>query len=238
MEASARVNPHPHRSSPVAGVQRGSQPPLAGGMGGPPSYASPPPLPEGEGERGGEGHPFPTLPDYLWPALEIVFVGINPGAYSARVGHYFATPTNRFWQAINRSRLVSTNRKLGPADDAQMHDYGIGFTDVVKRASRSASDLRAEDYRTWAPVLKEKLLRYQPVIVCFNGLTALRNYLLYAEGVKEKLVLGPQERRIGTSHVFVVPSPSPANAAFSLETLTYWYGQLGRLRDQVRQEKA
>ena len=36
-----------------------------------------------------------TLPDYLAPDLDIVFVGINPGAYSAEVGHYFrdARPT-------------------------------------------------------------------------------------------------------------------------------------------------
>ena len=177
-----------------------------------------------------------TLPDYLRPGLEIVFVGINPGAYSARVGRYFARPANRFWPALNRSGLVDAGRALGPADDARMSDYGIGFTDVVKRASGSASDLKAGDYRRWAPVLREKLLRCQPLIVCFNGLTALRSYLRYAEGEKAALELGQQQRRIGKSRVFVVPSPSPANAVYSLEQLAGWYRRLAEFRDRVRRE--
>ena len=177
-----------------------------------------------------------TLPDYLRPGLEIAFVGINPGAYSAKIGHYFGRPTNRFWPAINRSGLVDAGRELGPADDVRMSDHGIGFTDVVKRASNSASDLRAGDYRRWAPVLKEKLLRYQPLIVCFNGLTAFKNYLRYTEGEKGAPDLGPQERRIGDSHVFVVPSPSPANAVYSLETLAHWYRRLAQFRDQVKRK--
>ncbi len=115
-----------------------------------------------------------------------------------------------------------------------MNDLGIGFTDVVKRASNSASNLRAEDYRRWAPVLKEKLLRYQPRVVCFNGITGYRNYLLYAEGLKLAPKLGPQERTIGGSRVFVAPNPSPANAAFSLETLAHWYRLLGEYRDRLR----
>ena len=38
--------------------------------------------------------------------------------------------------------------------------------------------------------------------------------------------LGFQERRIGTSCVFVVPNPSPANAKYSLGDLAEWYGRL------------
>jgi TDG/mug DNA glycosylase family protein len=176
-----------------------------------------------------------TLPDYLRAELHIVFVGINPGAYSAQVGHYFATPQNRFWSALNRSGLAGAGEDLGPADDARMNDYGIGFTDVVKRASNSASSLRVGDYRRWAPVLQEKLLRYRPLVICFNGVTGYRNYLRYAEGIQVAPELGPQEHHIGTSHVFVVPSSSPANAAYSLAVLAEWYKRLGEYRDQVKQ---
>jgi TDG/mug DNA glycosylase family protein len=186
-----------------------------------------------------------TLPDYLSPGLDIVFVGINPGAYSAEVGRYFATPQNRFWPALSRSGLVPANRELGPPDDVHMHEFGIGFTDVVKRPSRSASDLRAADYREGAPVLREKLLRYQPLVVCFNGLTGYRGYLRYsgdrcpegrsAKGVALAPKLGPQEHRIGESGVFVVPSPSPANAAYSLKTLVGWYARLAVYRDKLNE---
>jgi TDG/mug DNA glycosylase family protein len=175
-----------------------------------------------------------TLPDYLVPGLDIVFVGINPGAYSAQAGHYFATPQNRFWHALNRSGLVNTGRDLGPEDDNRMTKYGIGFTDVVKRPSNSASNLRAEDYRRWAPVLNRKLAECGPLIACFHGVTGYRNYLLHGEGVKEAPQLGPQERTIGASRVYLVPNPSPANAVFSLDTLVKWYRRLGAYRDQLK----
>jgi TDG/mug DNA glycosylase family protein len=175
-----------------------------------------------------------TLPDLLRTGLDIVFIGINPGAYSAKVGHYFATPQNRFWAAVNQSGLVPGEGTLGPEDDVRMNDMGIGFTDVVKRASSSASDLRAADYRRWAPDAKARLLRFAPVVVCFNGLTGYRNYLRYADDVREAPALGAQERRIGASSVFVVPSSSPANAAYSLDVIAGWYRELGAFRDQVK----
>ena len=173
-----------------------------------------------------------TLPDYLAPGLGIVFVGINPGTYSAEVGHYFARTTNRFWPAVNRSGLL--NEPLDPSTDHRALEQGIGFTDVVKRPSNSASKLRAADYRRWAPVLKEKLERFQPMIVCFHGVIAYRNYLRYAEDVVYNPKLGLQPRNIGASSVFVVPNPSPANATYSLVTLVGWYRRLGKLRDKLK----
>jgi TDG/mug DNA glycosylase family protein len=115
-----------------------------------------------------------------------------------------------------------------------MNRVGVGFTDVVKRPSSSASSLRAADYRQDAPTLKANLLKYQPLVVCFNGLTAYKNYLRYAEGTKVSPALGAQERRIGTSRIFVVPSSSPANAAYSLEVLADWYVRLGEYRDRTK----
>ena len=53
-----------------------------------------------------------TLPDYLRQGLDIVLVGLNPSAYSVRVGHYFANPRNRFWAAVNAANLVG--RTVGP----------------------------------------------------------------------------------------------------------------------------
>ena len=181
-----------------------------------------------------EAHVPKTLPDYLAPGLDLVFVGINPGTYSVQVGHYFATPRNRFWQAINRSGLLS--EPLGPDTDHKAMSQGIGFTDVVKRPSSNASKLRAEDYRRWAPVLREKLHLFQPLIVCFHGLTGYRSYLKYAEGIQERLQLGLQERRIGDSQVFVVPNPSPANAAFSIDELVGWYRELKTLRSRLKDD--
>ena len=173
-----------------------------------------------------------TLPDYLKEGLDIIFVGLNPSAYSARVGHYFANPRNRFWTAFNRSGLVKA--ELSAAQDGTLLDHGIGFTDLVKRPTPQASELTSEDYLQGAPVLKGKLERYRPLVACFHGLTAYRQYLRYGEGVKAKPELGLQERTIGGSKVFVIPNPSPANARFSVEDLANWYLKVNEIRNELR----
>jgi len=139
--------------------------------------------------------PRRTLPDYLKPGLDIVLVGINPGGHSARVGHYFATPANWFWPAVNRSGLLDP--PLSAATDHMALEQGIGFTDVVKRPSSSASKLRAADYRRWAPVLKARLERYASLIACFHGVTAYRGCMKYAEG--SRAAHEPPSRRRGVS---------------------------------------
>lgn len=174
---------------------------------------------------------MPTLPDYLKKGLDIVFVGLNPSGYSARAGHYFANPRNRFWAALNRSGLVG--RQLSPEEDARVLEFGIGFTDVVKRPTPQAAGLNAADYRRWCPVLKEKLLEHQPHIVCFHGLMGYKAYLKYAEDSNERPRLGLQDRTIGRSRVFVVPNPSPANAQYSLDDLVAWYQKLGKLKKEL-----
>ncbi|MDA0263008.1 MAG: mismatch-specific DNA-glycosylase [Chloroflexi bacterium] len=171
-----------------------------------------------------------TLPDHLREGLDLLFVGLNPSQYSAEVGHYFANPRNRFWAAFNLSGLV--DRKLDAANDATLLADGIGFTDVAKRPTAMGSGLRAADFRRWAPVLREKILKFAPKLVCFHGMMAYKAYLQHGEGAKEDPQLGLQERSIGVSKVFVVPNPSPANAKYSLDDLAAWYG---RLREASRQ---
>jgi TDG/mug DNA glycosylase family protein len=41
------------------------------------------------------------VPDVLAPNLRVLFYGINPGLWSAAVGHHFARPGNRFWKALH-----------------------------------------------------------------------------------------------------------------------------------------
>ena len=175
-----------------------------------------------------------TLPDYLRPGLDVVLIGLNPSTRSVQAGRYFANPRNRFWSAVSASELIG--RQVGPEDDAALLDLGIGLTDVVKRPTPQASGLTAADYRRDAPLLREKLLEYRPIIACFHGATGYRGYLRYAEDVKNarKIVLGLQPCTIGESRVFVLPNPSPANARYSLQALTSWYDELSRLRGELQ----
>src|SRR5882724_10886220 len=88
--------------------------------------------------------PEKSLPDYLAPNLKLLFIGINPGSYSAKVGHYYARPGNLFWWALSNSGLVP--KEYGPDNDADLLSLGIGLTDVVKRPTNSSGDLTQEEF--------------------------------------------------------------------------------------------
>lgn len=176
-----------------------------------------------------------TLPDYLAPGLDIVSIGLNPSLNSVRAGFYFATPRNRFWGALNASAL--TGRELAPgaaAIESLFRDLRIGFTDLVKRPTRGAAELRAADYRGGVPVLADKLIRYQPCIAWFHGMMAWNHFRRYHWGPGNGARWGRQRQLLGQSICFVTPNPSPANAAFSLADLVSWYDRLAVLRDARR----
>jgi len=169
-----------------------------------------------------------TLPDYLCNGLRLVCIGLNPSLPSVRAGFYFANPRNRFWRALQASELLS--EVLEPGVDAMqvlLRQYRIGFTDVVKRPTAGAKDLRAADFREGAPQLRQKLLHYQPDVAWFHGKLAYGHYLRHGEAVQPDIDWGPQSHRIGCTRVFVTPNPSPANAVYSLDDLCAWYRQLG-----------
>ena len=176
---------------------------------------------------------FRTLPDYLRPGLELVFVGINPGLYSVQRGHYFARSTSRFWPAFSASKLSERVRQvlgtnsLCAEHDAELPCFGIGFTDVVKRPSANAADLNTSDFEKWVPRLLERLQRYAPRVACFHGLTAYRPFLKLALRCADRLpMLGQQPEFVGATRLYVVPNPSPANAHFTLADQTAWYDRL------------
>lgn len=168
-----------------------------------------------------------TLPDYLRPNLVFVSIGLNPSPVSVEAGFYFANPRNRFWQALNASRLVDERLEPGAAAMQRLFDkYQVGFTDLVKRPTRMGNQLRAADYREGAALLQARLLEFQPRIAWFHGQGTYKNYLKYAEGKDLKVNPGVQRQYIGKSRVFVSPNPSPANAKFSLEDIVRSYNEL------------
>lgn len=172
-----------------------------------------------------------TLPDYLEHHLNIASIGLNPSPVSVEAGYYFANPRNRFWKALNGSRLVDAT--LAPGTEAMwtlLNDYKIGFTDLVKRPTRMGNALRAADYREGATVLRDKLMHYQPKIAWFHGQGTYRYYLKYTEDVDKAIPLGVQKQTIGKSRVFVTPNPSPANARYSLDDLIRFYNELVSFR--------
>lgn len=177
----------------------------------------------------------PTLPDWIGPGLSILSVGLNPSPNSVRAGFPFATPQNRFWKALNASGLIDEVLEPGvPAMQRLFEHYRIGSTDVVKRPTPGAAQLRTADFREWSPILTDKLLTYAPRVVWVHGKLAWRHYLQVTGGNLEALDWGLQIETIGDSRVFVTPNPSPANASYSLDALIRWYRKLAALNTSLQ----
>jgi mismatch-specific thymine-DNA glycosylase len=167
-----------------------------------------------------------TLPDYLPQHPDIVFVGINPGSYSARHGRYYARGSNRFWWALHASGLVPV--PLTALEDCRVIEFGLGLTDLVKRPTNSAADVRHDEFAAGRQVLADKILCAQPLIVCFNGLTG------YQQFFQEHTQPGRQARRLHGAWVFVLPSTSARNAAYPRHVVLGYFRELRALRDALR----
>jgi TDG/mug DNA glycosylase family protein len=168
-----------------------------------------------------------TLPDLLARDMRILSVGLNPSLPSVAAGFYFANPRNRFWKALNASRLVQAFYPPGlKSIKLLLEREGMGFTDVVKRPTRGVADLKAVDYRNGAPRLRALIEYYQPDYAWFHGKVAFKQFVRHAGLVSSEDVWGHQALTIGATQFFVTPNPSPANAAYSLETLIDWFNAL------------
>jgi len=175
-----------------------------------------------------------TLRDRIRPGLDVLSIGINPSRYSVERGFYFARPQNRFWKALARSGLAPEDLEPGAdAIEVLFRDHGIGFTDVVKRPTRAASELGAAEWRRGARALRRKILRARPRIAWFHGREAWKQYVRHAENVRVEFRWGRQDLRIADAVVFVTPNPSGLNAGHSLEDLVRAYRRLARLRDSL-----
>jgi double-stranded uracil-DNA glycosylase len=162
----------------------------------------------------------PELPDYLRPGLDVVFVGFNPGDRSSRIGHYYAGRGNQFWNFLYESGLVPS--RLTPEEDWRVPDFGIGLTDVVKRWSRSSSDLSASHYRCGSEVLREKLERAAPRIVAFHSKGDYEGF----RGRPSRLGLARQ--RLAGARVFVLPSTSGRNGSLTRSEKLEHFKRLAR----------
>jgi TDG/mug DNA glycosylase family protein len=171
-----------------------------------------------------------TLPDYLPDHPDILFVGINPGSYSARQGHYYARATNHFWWALHTSGLVPV--PLSPQEDWRVSEFGLGLTDLVKRPTNSAAEVRGDEFVAGRQELDQKIARVKPLIVCFNGLTG------YQQFFQDHTQPGRQPRCLHGAAVFVLPSTSARNAAYPRHVVLRYFRDLCALRDELRHDAA
>ena len=160
-----------------------------------------------------------TVRDVIAPDLRVLFCGINPGLYTAAVGHHFARPGNRFWPALYAAGF--TERLLSPFEERQLLQSGYGITNVVPRATASADLLTKEEIVNGGELLRAKVLRYRPRILAVLGLGAYR-----VAFNQSKALVGPQPDSIGETTLWVLPNPSGLNANYQAHDLARLFRQL------------
>lgn len=151
--------------------------------------------------------------------LSVLFCGINPGLMSAATGHHFARPGNRFWPVLHRSGF--TPRQFKPSEQRELLDHGLGITNVVARASARADELSDEEFREGGRLLTAKVRRWEPRWLAVVGVTAYRTAFHH-----KKARIGPQERTIGETRIWVLPNPSGLNAHWSAAAMAQEYARL------------
>jgi TDG/mug DNA glycosylase family protein len=160
-----------------------------------------------------------TVRDVIAPDLRVLFCGINPGLYTAAVGHHFARPGNRFWPALHAGGF--TDRLLSPFDERELLKSGYGITNVVMRTTATADLLSKEEIVAGGERLRLKVLRYRPRVLAILGMGAYR----VAFG-QPKARLGRQSEMIGGTIVWVLPNPSGLNANYQAPDLALLFREL------------
>lgn len=146
-----------------------------------------------------------TLRDVIAPRLDVLFCGINPGLYSGATGHHFARPGNRFWPALHAGGF--TERILAPWEKDLLLERGVGITNIVARTTATAAEVTREELIEGRRRLERKVRRYAPQWLAVAGIGAYRIAF-----DSPRAVVGPQERTIGPTRIWVLPNPSGLNA--------------------------
>jgi TDG/mug DNA glycosylase family protein len=163
-----------------------------------------------------------TVPDLAGPGMRLLFVGINPGLWTAATQTHFAHPGNRFYPALLLGGVIEReiDRSGGMTDTDRQHllERGIGITNIVARATAKASELTAAELRDGGERLEAFVAAHRPAVVAVAGITAFRT----AFGRRDA-AMGRQEDRLGGAELWVVPNPSGLNAHETVETLAVAY---------------
>ena len=160
------------------------------------------------------------------PGLRVLFCGINPGLYTAAVGHHFARPGNRFWPALFAAGF--TDRLVSPFAERELLQQGFGVTNVVMRATATADQLTREELLAGGKRLASKVRRYKPAFLAVLGLGAYRT-----AWQQPKAVIGRQNLTIAETVIWVLPNPSGLNAHYQARDLARVFSELKAAVDRL-----
>lgn len=160
-----------------------------------------------------------TVPDVIAPGLTVLFCGINPGLYTAAIGHHFGRPGNRFWPTLFAAGF--TERLLDPSEERELLPIGFGITNVVARATATADELSIREIVAGGKLLQKRVRAFSPRYLAILGIGAYR--VAFA---RPKATLGLQPDSIDDTKVWVLPNPSGLNAHYQGKDLARVFSAL------------
>lgn len=174
-----------------------------------------------------EGFRNATVPDLVGDDIRLLFVGINPGLWTAATQTHFAHPGNRFYPALLRGGVISL--PINPAAGMDHHerrhliDRGIGITNIADRATARAAELTRDELRDGARMLSEKIARWRPRVVAIAGVTAYR-----VAFDRRRAAVGRQDQTLWNAQLWIVPNPSGLNAHETITSLAAAYRRVAK----------
>lgn len=163
-----------------------------------------------------------TVPDLVGPGLRLLFVGINPGLWTAATQTHFAHPGNRFYPALFEAgvieREIDRGGGMSDADRDHLIERGIGITNIVRRTTARASELTGDELRAGGEQLRAFVAEHRPCVVAVAGITAYRTAFR-----APKAVMGEQPTELAGARLWVVPNPSGLNAHETTASLATAY---------------
>jgi TDG/mug DNA glycosylase family protein len=166
-----------------------------------------------------------TLPDLLGPGLKLLFVGINPGLWTAAVQAHFSRRGNRFYPALYRAGitdyLIDASDGFREQDREHLLDRGIGITNLVARATARADELSTQELVDGGRTLERRVAEVGVRVVAVLGITAYRQAFALP-----KATAGKQPGQLGGAQLWVVPNPSGLNAHSTVASLADAYREV------------
>lgn len=164
-----------------------------------------------------------SVPDLVGDVVRIVFVGINPGLWTAAVQAHFAHPGNRFFKALHAAGITGEVLDVRDGFDAEaeraLTGRGVAITNLVNRATARADEVDHAEFVEGARVLGGKVAAWGPDVVAFVGLGAYR-----AAYDRRGCDVGRQDdHAIADAEVWALPNPSGLNAHYGLDDLARLY---------------
>ncbi len=173
---------------------------------------------------------MPRLRDVIAERPKILFIGINPGLVSGKVGHHFAGKGNPFYQLLFAAKLTAI--ELVAERDQELAQLGFGLINLCRRPTKEASELTKDELARGKTRVLRQIRAMKPEVVALVGVTLYPIVCKRGRGHKLEPGPGAKPEALSGAKVFVLPNPSGLNVSYpTFDAKLVWFCNLKRFLD-------